>query len=105
MSRCLNPQTPPEVRPLGAPNTPSEGMTGGFWKTMVIWPEPQKWWFADVFPFPRRHFRVPAVSFREFVCSAVVIGLHSRDNWAYPYQRTPMEKSLYKPYIEGIYGL
>ena len=31
--------------------------------------------------------------------------LQSRDNWAYPYQRTPMEKSLYKPYIEGIYGL
>ena len=23
--RCLNPQTPPEARPLGAPNTSSEG--------------------------------------------------------------------------------
>ena len=36
MSRCLNPQTPPEVRPLGAPNTSSEGMTRGFWKTRDI---------------------------------------------------------------------
>ena len=33
--RCLNPQTPPEVRPLGAPFTPPQKVFGGFWKTRV----------------------------------------------------------------------
>ena len=25
--------------------------------------EPQHWWFADVFPFPSRHFQVPFLFF------------------------------------------
>ena len=34
MSRCLDPQTSPEVRPLGVPNTdPHKVLFGGFWKT------------------------------------------------------------------------
>ena len=33
--RRLDPQTPPEVRPLGGPFTPSQKVFGGFWKTMV----------------------------------------------------------------------
>ena len=33
--RCLDPQTPPEVRPLGGPNTDPHKVFGGFWKTRV----------------------------------------------------------------------
>ena len=29
----------------------------------------------------------------------------SGDSWMYPYQRTPYQNSLYKPYIVDIYGL
>ena len=31
--RCLDPETPPEVRPLGGPNTDPHKVFGGFWKT------------------------------------------------------------------------
>ena len=31
--RYLDPQTPPEVRPLGGPNTDPHKVFGGFWKT------------------------------------------------------------------------
>ena len=33
------------------------------------------------------------------------VGQIQGDSWMYPYQRTPMGKSLYKPLIVGIYGL
>ena len=36
MSRCLNPQTSPEVRLLRVSKTYSPGMTGGFWKTIMF---------------------------------------------------------------------
>ena len=32
----MNPQTSPEVRLLGVPNTYSQGMTGGFWMSRVL---------------------------------------------------------------------
>ena len=36
MSRCLDPQTPPEVRPFGVEkNTDPHKVFGGFWKARV----------------------------------------------------------------------
>ena len=55
MSRCLDPQTPPEVRPLGASFTPPENVFGGFWKTREIAETNSK--FALEFRFLMFHLR------------------------------------------------
>ena len=42
--RCLDPQTPPEVRCLGVPNTDPHKVFGGFWKTRVSWKHGPNCW-------------------------------------------------------------
>ena len=88
-------------RPLGGPNTPPEGMTGGFWKTRVNGILPYQLVLAGFLNHqqyqPRRVFRFPleVVSVQPTIFPSKIMAIQPIP----PNVPPPRNKGLIRPYL------